>query len=415
MKQRTVSFWYILFADTCVVIAKVLSSSKSIWICLYLVTFQPLHSCTVCGASFHDKSKLEQHASTCRDTSTPESVSSQNSHQMEDDVVDAQRATVLPIAVSEQPNHSPDAETLNTPRHPYNNNSLPDRVINVGSDQKMQKNQIIPGQDMPNESKKKDDFETSMKNKLNALNKSIRNKTFENSRHPVPSGLVVEKSRVNVNGYVLDTNEKLDFLSTDDSTIGYEHGMGAVVQMVMESKGFISDSKGEVTKDPRSGNSVPKPNGFTPEEPMLTLTSLLNGTKLLTGNGITTGSTPFTGSETKPEVNRADRSPAVKRLLPRTNPIIAQWDSLRERSRKYKLARKIKRKSAEPVDLGDKIRVEGEGENQVHVCTKCDRKFKKRNHAKQHLIQHHKLHLGDKNVSGSTSYLHRSLSDKIFN
>ena len=266
------------------------------------VSFQPLHSCTVCGASFNDKSKLEQHASTCRDTSTPESVSSQNSHQMEDDVVDSQRATVLPIVVSEQPKHSPDAKTMNTPRHPYTNNSFPDSLINVESDQKTQKSQIISGQDIPNESKKKDDFETSMKNKLNALNNSIRNKTFENSRHPAPNGLMIEKSRVHVNGYVLDTNKKLDFLSTDDSTIGYENGMGAVVQMVMESKGFTSENKSEITKDWRVGNIISKPNGLTPEEPMLTLTSLLNGTNLLTENGITTGSTPFPKSETKPEI-----------------------------------------------------------------------------------------------------------------
>ena len=76
---------------------------------------------------------------------------------------------------------------------------------------------------------------------------------------------------------------------------------------------------------------------------MLTLTSLLNGANLLTGNGVTAGSTPFPRSEPEPEVNGTDHSPAVKRLFPGTNSIIAQWDSLRERSRKYKLARKSKR------------------------------------------------------------------------
>ena len=329
---------------------------------------------------------------------------------MEDDVVDAQRETVLPSVAPEQPKHPPDANTLNTPRYPYTNNSLPERLMNIERDQKTEKIQIIGGQDASNESKNIDDFETSMKNKLNALNNSIRNKKLENGLHPAQNGLMSEKSRGHLNGYVVEPNKKLDFLSTDDSTIGYENGMGVVVQIVMESRGLTTESKSEVTKDLMVENGIYKANGFTAVEPMLTLTSLLNGTNLLTGNGITTGSTSITtGStpsakpETKPEVNGTDHSPAVKRLFPGTNPIIAQWDSLRERSRKYKLARKIKKKSVEPVDLGDKIRVEGEGEDQVHVCTKCDRKFKKRNHVKQHLIQHHKLHLGDKNVSSSLS------------
>ena len=331
---------------------------------------------------------------------------------MEEDVVDAQRANVSPSAVSEQPKDSADAKTLNIPRHPYTSNSLQDRLVSVGRDQKTtEKTHIVGSQNMSKELLKNDDFETSMKNKLNALNNSIRNKKFEIAPHPAPNGLITEKSRAHVNGYVVDANKKLDFLSTDDSTIGYENGMGAVIQMVVESKGLTAESKSVGTKDLRVEKGISKPNGFSVGEPMLTLTSLLNGANLLTGDGITAGSTPFLRSEPEPEVNGTNHSPAVKRLFPGTNPIIAQWDSLRERSRKYKLARKIKKKSAEPVDLGDKIRVEGEGEDQVHVCTKCDRKFKKRNHVKQHLIQHHKIHLGDKNVSRSISYFYRSHRD----
>ena len=323
---------------------------------------------------------------------------------MEDEVVDAQRANVLPSAVSEQPKDSTDAKTLNIPRHPYTKNSHQDRLVNIERDQKTEKTHIVGSQDMSKELIKNDDFETSMKNKLNALNNSIRNKKLEIAPYIAPNGLITEKSRAHVNGYVAETNKKLEFLSTDDSTIGYENGMGAVVQMVVESKGLATESKHIGTKNSRVEKGISKPNGFSVGEPMLTLTSLLNGTNLLNGNGITAGSTSFPRSEAEPEVNGTDHSPAVKRLFPGTNPIIAQWDSLRERSRKYKLARKIKKKSAEPVDLGDKIRVEGEGEDQVHVCTKCDRKFKKRNHVKQHLIQHHKLHLGDKNVSRSRPY-----------
>ena len=318
--------------------------------------------------------------------------------------MDAQRANVLPSAVSEQPKDSTDAKTLNIPRHPYTSNSLQDRLVNIERDQKTEKTHIVGSQNMSKEVLKSDDFKTSMKNKLNALNNSIRNKKLEIVPHPVPNGLVTEKPRAHVNGYVVETNKKLDFLSTDDSTIGYENGMGAVIHMVVESKGLTAESKCAATKDLRVEKGISKPNGFSVGEPMLTLTSLLNGANLLTENGVTAGSTPFPRSEPEPEVNRTDHSPTVKRLFPGTNPIIAQWDSLRERSRKYKLARKIKKKSAEPVDLGDKIRVEGEGEDQVHVCNKCDRKFKKRNHVKQHLIQHHKLHLGDKNVSRSMPY-----------
>ena len=294
---------------------------------------------------------------------------------------------------------SAEQNTLSGTGAPNQKNMIPNSLIKTERDLTNSGNHV-PKKDLsPEKSKTQDDFEIAMKNKLHALTNSIKSKKAEGIIQ-APNGILTEKPRTHVNGYALDANKKLDFLSTDDSTIGYENGMSVSHQISMEPTEPEVDCSKDITANGiKQKNDIIRPNGFTPGHAMLTLTSLLTGNTLLAGNGVTPVNNLFAASEVKSEFRqKVDNAAQSEQSFSSAHPVVAPWDSLRERSRKYKLARKIK-KSEEPIDLGDNIRIEGVGEEQVHVCAKCDRKFKKRNHVKQHLIQHHKLHLGDKNVS----------------
>ena len=118
---------------------------------------------------------------------------------------------------------------------PNEKNSIPNSLMKAERDQANSGNHT-PKKDLsPKKAKTQDDFEIAMKNKLHALTNSIKNKKAEGIIQ-APNGIITEKPRTHVNGYALDANKKLDFLSTDDSTIGYENGMSVSHQMSMEQE-----------------------------------------------------------------------------------------------------------------------------------------------------------------------------------
>ena len=218
-------------------------------------------------------------------------------------------------------------------------NMIPTHVIKAEKDHNIDRSSVVVDQreNGPIERKNQSDFETSMKNKLNALTSSIKSNELENTPQYTLNGYIAEKTKVHINGYVIDTNKKLDFLTTDDSTIGYESDMSASGQAVVETKAMNNDSDLQV-QELKTENVTSRPNGITAGHQMMTLTSLLTGSSLSTGNGMTSGNNFITGSDMKSGRYRTNNAVAGRALLG-LHPIVAQWDSLRERSRKYKLAR----------------------------------------------------------------------------
>ncbi len=439
---------------------------------------QPVHSCSVCGASFTEQNKLEQHAATCRDTSTPESASSPSSHQAAELPV-RNTSDVFSTAARAR---GREPKLSNTKYAAVKSKKKAARRVSklvkkegkeVGRKRTAKSVSASFQESIPEvATKTHDDFETSMKIKLEALNAAIKNQKT-NQEQPTEAR---SEERIHPNGFREDPIKNFDFLSTDDSTIGYENDMPVcrtqstssttdvatdtvvnsnnatatdevltVIPITVKPNGVLSGSPSamETLSSLLTGNAIiPEHNGFKPDNGILPGTTIVpsngflppngfimgeNGMVSIPGvdlypgstngldaendvlttanglassaNGLLDGTTFITTSEQKTGCYRTSSAVTVRRAVGGSHPLVAQWDSLRERSRKYKLARKIKNKCAPPVDLRDNIRIEGDGDEQAHICVKCDRRFKKLNHVKQHLIQHHKIHLGDKNVS----------------